>query len=403
MKSSWVRFLAALAAASVSVSAMNPEVFAQDAAKPAADEAAKQESGEEKPEADPFAIPEGNAEDLMKFVQTLATMRPTARDAATAREFQTKRLDAVVKACTKIIELKPEEKVELFAIENRFGALSALVANLDPTRASELEALTAELEKDTRLPVRRLVAGTKLRGAMMAAMQGRDGSPLKDVAQMTLAYCEEFGADPSVMTITTNVGRALGAAGETDAAVELYERMSEYMAKAEDQRLRDRADTMLGAARFIKLPGNAIEVNGKLADGSDFKWEDYRGKVVLVDFWASWCGPCMGELPNMKKNLTKYGEKGFTIVGVNMDDDNARFEKCLTDKEITWVNLVGEGEGKSGWSHPLAKYYGISAIPAAILVDKDGKVISLRARGGELDRLLEEQFGPVEEPAETKE
>ncbi len=120
MKSSWVRFLAALAAASVSVSAMNPEVFAQDAAKPAADEAAKQESGEEKPEADPFAIPEGNAEDLMKFVQTLATMRPTARDAATAREFQSKRLDAVVKACTKIIELKPEEKVELFAIENRF-------------------------------------------------------------------------------------------------------------------------------------------------------------------------------------------------------------------------------------------------------------------------------------------
>ncbi len=87
----------------------------------------------------------------------------------------------------------------------------------------------------------------------MAAMQGRDGSPLKDVAQMTLRYCEEFGADPSVMTITTNVGRALGAAGETDAAVELYERMSEYMAKAEDQRLRDRADTMLGAARFIKL------------------------------------------------------------------------------------------------------------------------------------------------------
>ncbi|MBL8818472.1 MAG: TlpA family protein disulfide reductase [Planctomyces sp.] len=397
MIKSWSKFLKAAAASAVLASFAVPV----SAAPFAVVQETTDESKEEAPKEDPFAVPDGTPAELAAFIQKLATMRPTARTPEERTAEQTKRLNAVIAACTKIIEQKPEEKVELFAIENRFMALSSLVTSLDPSRAGELDALTAELKKDTRPAVIKLVAGVELGKAVVEAMRSRNSATMKDVAQQVLGYCETFGVDPAVMRHVSTVGRALGAAGETDAGVEFYERMSEFMSKSEDQRFRDRAETMLGAARMLKLPGNFMEVRGKLADGSEFKWEDYRGKVVLVDFWASWCGPCLGELPNMKKNLAKYNDKGFEIVGINMDDDNARFEKCLADKEITWTNIVGEGDGNKGWAHPLARYYGISAIPAAILVDKEGKVISLRARGAELDKLLEEQFGPVEEPVKT--
>ena len=150
-----------------------------------------------------------------------------------------------------------------------------------------------------------------------------------------------------------------------------------------------RSGKMVGAARRIRLLGNEMLLTGVTADGNAFDWESYRGKVVLVDYWASWCGPCIGEIPNMKKNLELYGEKGFTIVGINMDDTRAAFEKCVDSKEISWVNIVSEEEGKRGWDAPMADYYGVSGIPTAILVDQKGKVVSLRARGAELDKQLE--------------
>ncbi len=95
----------------------------------------------------------------------------------------------------------------------------------------------------------------------------------------------------------------------------------------------------------------------------------------------------------MKRNLERYREKGFEIVGINMDSNLDKFQKCVEDKEIDWVNIVSEEEGKTGWDAPIADYYGISAIPCAILVDAKGKVVSLNARGKELDRLLEEMLG----------
>ena len=92
----------------------------------------------------------------------------------------------------------------------------------------------------------------------------------------------------------------------------------------------------------------------------------------------------------MKEQLAKYGDKGFAIVGINLDDDMEAYQKIVESEELSWVNLVGTNEETRGWNHPLVKYYGIQGIPTAILVGKDGKVVSLSARGEELNRLLAE-------------
>ena len=113
---------------------------------------------------------------------------------------------------------------------------------------------------------------------------------------------------------------------------------------------------------------------------------------MLIDFWATWCGPCRAEFPNVIANYDKYHEKGFDVIGINLDDEKSTVEAFLDKEKLPWKTLFNDQPGETGFSNPMARRYGISGIPTVILVDRAGKVISLNARGPELGRLLAEQF-----------
>ena len=124
-------------------------------------------------------------------------------------------------------------------------------------------------------------------------------------------------------------------------------------------------------------------------DGKSISLADYRGKVILLDFWAVWCGPCIGEMPNVKEVYEKYHDKGFDVIGISLDDDEAVLREFIKENQLPWRQIFDGG----GWSGPLAEKYGVRGIPAPFLLDREGKVISVKARGNLLGELVETEIG----------
>ena len=137
---------------------------------------------------------------------------------------------------------------------------------------------------------------------------------------------------------------------------------------------------------------SATEINNTFVDialpgpqGQTVRVRDYVGqnKLVLIDFWASWCGPCMREMPNVVKAYELYHGKGLEIVGVSLDNDKARWLAAIEQTDQKWPQM----SDLKGWDCLGAQFYGIQSIPANVLIDEHGKIVARDLRG---DALLEE-------------
>lgn len=146
------------------------------------------------------------------------------------------------------------------------------------------------------------------------------------------------------------------------------------------EQLEAEAKTSVGK-QFIDFTMN--DINGKPHKLSEFVG---NGKYVLIDFWASWCGPCRAEMPNVKQVYETYKNKGFDIVGISLDSGKAAWQKGITDLGITWHQL----SDLKGWKNAGAAKYAVRAIPATFLVDPKGKIIAKDLRGEELGKKLAE-------------
>lgn len=138
-------------------------------------------------------------------------------------------------------------------------------------------------------------------------------------------------------------------------------------------------------------PGSEVEdIVMENPDGEVMKLSDYKGKVVLVDFWASWCGPCRKENPTVVKLYEKYKKDGFEVFSVSLDKNQERWVAAIEKDNLSWDAHVSD---LNGWQNAAAKKYNVSSIPFTVLLDREGKVINTKLRGFQLEQTLESIFG----------
>lgn len=135
---------------------------------------------------------------------------------------------------------------------------------------------------------------------------------------------------------------------------------------------------------MVGYPANDFSQN--TPEGKPLKLSDFKGKYVLIDFWASWCRPCRMENPNVVAAYNRFKEKGFTVLGVSMDSNKDAWVSAIRADNLTWPHV----SDLKGWGNEVGIMYGVKGIPQNFLIDKEGKIVAKNLRGAELDQKLAE-------------
>ena len=170
---------------------------------------------------------------------------------------------------------------------------------------------------------------------------------------------------------------------------ELQTQVDAFVKKHPDLAITRSMQERLRRFRLTAVGALAPPLSGTSLGGETFSLEDFRGKVVLVDFWASWCGPCRVENRHYPKLLEKHSKDGFAVFGINLDDDRRVWTIASKQDSVTWPQV----SDLLALDSPMAKAYNVSALPVSFLLDRDGRILAKNLRGEGLARKLEELIG----------
>ena len=249
-------------------------------------------------------------------------------------------------------------------------------------RRAAFEALQDKRLNDPKLPANEKY---DLRAQRIVKMLMEDESTnraptLAKAEKMTRELWEEFPKREESNEILLMVAQGYLDADATEKARTIIE---DVVKKASGE-TKEQAEALL---RKLNLLGKPFELKFTDLGGKERSIKNYAGKVVLVDFWATWCGPCRAALPEVKEVYSKFHAKGFEIVGISFDSDKSKLEKFVADKEMTWPQYY---DGKQ-WQNVYGQKFGINSIPTMWLVDKKGNLTDMNARGGleeKVEKLL---------------
>lgn len=257
-------------------------------------------------------------------------------------------------------------------------ALAAYAAEPAPAAASVATELRALVEKARA----KLEAGSTTEAALSEEIKGFDA---------LLAAHKGEATDEMAEVLFMKAALYLQALGETEKGAQLLRQVKTDFPGTKPARVVDQVLGQLEQQRESQRLQAALQPGAIFPDfdekdlgGAPLSISRFKGKVVLVDFWATWCGPCVAELPNVIAAYQKYHAEGFEVIGISLDRSEDTLKKFLTDRGMTWPQYF---DGLA-WESKLGRRYGVSSIPATYLLDQEGRIVARDLRGPALETEL---------------
>ncbi len=384
-----------------------------------------------------YEVPEGNPSELLSYIdqldQQLNNLLSQAESLDAVKDEAVKNLTAQAEAAEKILAQSPEDDVRVEAVTAKSRALQAKFQMQSPGAEEKLNAMIQELANDPSEELQHLglvyqltIPLTKLKtgevqesepllaalDTFLTTIKNKDASSFGYAIETIRTFQMLMRVDEMIATmrtvgqafqgaenervgmqalaLTQQAGQMLEFMGRTDEAKEVYAGLQEKVAAISEPQVKKQLEESINnAQKRISLVGqelpleNMVNVEGQPIDPNTFK-----DKVVLVDFWATWCGPCIAEFPNMEETYAAYKDQGFEIIGVNLDDNVEDVKQFLAQQKLPWTIALPADAEKRGFENPLAAQCGVDAIPFMLLLDRTGKVAAIHTRGPRLETEL---------------
>jgi thiol-disulfide isomerase/thioredoxin len=353
-----------------------------------------------------LTVPTGGVEEIAEYLLKLDQVRLEEDSPQAIAEF-VKVQKAIIAGADKLLARSElDEEKRLMAIVLKWSAASALVSLDDPGAEERFLALAKELVGDKNQNVAK-IARIQLRqidiNRTLGALVLGTATSTEKLLQDLQAILSEDGLRYGQFTLVRQAAKILESLDKYEDAAKVYKAFEQAFAKSGEEALAEAASQIATkAATRLGWLGKEAEVAEARRDGQKFDLSEYKGKVVLVDFWATWCGPCLAELPNVIENYKKYHDRGFEVVGISLDNDQERLDKFFKENDLPWPTLwtakIADQLADDPFEHPLAKKYGVDALPSTLLVDQQGKVVALGVSGKRLGKKLGELLGEPDEP-----
>ncbi|MDO4550839.1 MAG: TlpA disulfide reductase family protein [Planctomycetia bacterium] len=341
---------------------------------------------------------EGTAEDYTKYLSELQKsfmtfVRANGDDVETLQNVEEQLRERLLAASEKILEAKD-------ATAAQYGRAVSTILNITAhtqgrKKAEEkAEELVAAAEKAGHKEV-----AQEIRLSIITA-KIQNAETKEEFKKLITEFSADLTAEGKTLSrnevgMIVGIVRMAGYRFDTEYALTLCKDFIDILEKSSSAYAAQGKSELMPTYRRLSLFGAILpEIEGKNLDGSELDMSEYKGKVWLLDFWATWCGPCVAEIPNVTKTYEKYHEKGFEVLSVSVDRDIKKLESFLEKKPLPWKCISDKDTKVDGGL--FSEFCGVQGIPCMILIDKEGKVISTNARGAELDRLLEELLGSEE-------